>query len=179
MSTPWTNKRRDSQGGELAPLTELRREMERLFESFRHDPLGWLPETFASGDRLRPPADLIERDEDVLVRLEIPGVEPDDIDLTITGNTLTVSGEKKETVEQTEGGMRHIETHYGAFSRSITLPEGVDTEQVEAEYRNGVLNVRLKKTQEAKSRRIEVKAQTASSAEQGTKTAKKSEKPDG
>jgi len=131
--------------------------MEHLFDSFRQDPLGWLPEAFTSPGKLVPPLDIIESESEVTLRVELPGIDPKDLDLSVTGNTLTISGEKKETADKTEGGTQHVETRYGSFTRTVALPEGVDTNDVDAEYDQGVLTVRLKKTQQAQTRRVEVK----------------------
>jgi len=157
MSTPFSDKRRRTRSGELAPLGELRREMERLFDNFRSDPLSWLPEPFAGGGEWSPPIDLVERDNEIAVRIEIPGVDPKELEVSVMGNTLSVSGEKKETIEKNEGGRHHVETYYGSFSRSVTLPEEVDSENVDANYEQGVLTVRLNKTKKAQGRRIEVR----------------------
>jgi HSP20 family protein len=84
-------------------------------------------------------------------------MDPKDLDVQLVGNQLTLAGEKKDTSEQRGENYYHSETHVGSFRRSITLPEGVDSENVEAEYANGVLTLRLKKTKPTPTKKIEVK----------------------
>ncbi len=92
------------------------------------------------------------------VRAELPGIDPKDLDVTVTGNQLVLSGEKKESSEHDGKDFYHSETRYGSFRRMIPLPDGVDTENVDAQYANGVLTLHLKKTAPAAQKRIEVKA---------------------
>ena len=100
---------------------------------------------------------MAESDKEVTVRAELPGIDPKDLEVTVAGNQLVLSGEKKESSETKEKGIYHSETRYGAFHRTVPLPEGVDTEHVDAQYANGVLTLRLAKTPQAATKRIEVK----------------------
>ena len=105
-----------------------------------------------------PPVDIFETDKHELVlKVEAPDVDRDDIRLKVENNTLTISGEKKMATEVKEEQYRRIERSYGAFTRSFTLPPTVDAGAIAAEYRNGVLTVRLPLREEAKPRQIEVK----------------------
>ena len=88
---------------------------------------------------------------------ELPGIDPKDLDVTVTGNQLVLSGEKKESTEHDGKDFHQSETRYGSFRRTIPLPEGIDTEHVDAQYANGVLTLHMQKTAQAATKRIEVK----------------------
>jgi HSP20 family protein len=107
--------------------------------------------------RLAPSLDLAETDHAVEVRFDVPGVEAKDIEVQLNGNVLTVSGHRKEGKEE-RGKMYHrVERRAGTFSRSISLPCPVREETIEAKYVDGVLTITMPKTEEAKSKKIEVK----------------------
>lgn len=150
---PWKNKGRE---GMLAPLSDLRHEIDRMFESFSRDPWGSLSE-FSTGRDWFPAIDIAENDKEVIVRAEVPGVDPKELEISITGDRLTISGEKKECCERKDKDFYQSETRYGRFSRSVDLPSGVDAEQVNAEHANGVLTIRLNKTAAAATKKIQVK----------------------
>src|SRR5947207_2861712 len=97
---PWKNKRKDGNGSELAPLGELRHEMDRLFDNFMRDPWGSMTETFGGRRQWLPTIDVAEDDTEVTVRAELPGVDPNDLEVTVTDNVPTLSGEKKERTEK-------------------------------------------------------------------------------
>ncbi len=107
-----------------------------------------------------PKVDITEDKERFLVRADLPGMEKDDINVLIEGDTLTISGEKREEIKREEGAYSHLERSYGLFQRAITLPENVDKEKVDASYRNGVLELSLIKTGEprVKGKKIEIKS---------------------
>src|SRR5205823_12857255 len=102
--------------------------------------------------------ELQESDRDILVRAEAPGFEPKDFDIQVHGNVLTIRAEHRQESEEKQGEGRTWEQHYGRMHRSIMLPATVDPEKVEAHYRNGILELRLPRTEEAQRKRIEVKA---------------------
>jgi HSP20 family protein len=130
----------------------LRGEMDDLLSRFfGGDDDGW----FAG--RMAPLADLSETDTSIQVSVDLPGVNPDDIDIRLSGNTLRLHGERKEEQEEKGRTFHRIERRRGRFSRSITLPCAVVEDEVAAEYKDGVLTVTLPKCEEAKSRKIEVK----------------------
>ena len=104
-----------------------------------------------------PPLELTDTDESVMVKAELPGLKAEDIELSVEGSVLTMSGEKKESSEKTNGNYHHSERRYGSFRRVVTLPSEVNTEQVTTEFDNGVLTITLPKVQESRRRRIEVK----------------------
>ncbi len=105
-----------------------------------------------------PSLDVTETDEAIEVHLEVPGVEEKDLDVSLTDDLLTISGEKRSEHEDKDDRVHRIERRYGRFSRTLRLPAEVDAGRVEASYEAGVLKVVLPKTPEAKPRRIEVKS---------------------
>jgi len=136
-------------------LISLREAMDRLFEeSFIRPRAGWLAPLGAEALAV----DMYETDQDVVVKSSVAGVRPEDIDITITGDTLTIKGETKaeEKIER-ENYVRQ-ERRYGAFSRSLTLPTTIVAEQAKAEFENGVLTLTLPKAEEVKPKTIKVKA---------------------
>jgi len=153
---PWRNKSGDG-GGELTPLTALRNEMDRLFDSFVRTPWGSLDWPFSAGQVGFPAMDIAESEDEVTIRAEVPGVDPKELSISLTGDQLVLSGEKKESSEHQGKGFRQTETRYGSFRRAVSLPAEVDSENVEADYANGVLMVRLKKVQKVPPKRIDVK----------------------
>jgi HSP20 family protein len=129
--------------------------MDRLFEeSFVRPRAGWLApfgaETLA--------VDMYETDEDVIVKTSVPGVKAEDIDITVTGDTLTIKGETKAEEKVERANYVRQERRYGAFSRSVTLPTSIVAEQAKAEFDNGVLTLTLPKAEEVKPKAIKVKA---------------------
>jgi HSP20 family protein len=100
--------------------------------------------------------EVMENDKEVVVRLEVPGMEKEDCNVNIEGSTLYVSGEKRFEREAEEGRFHVSERAYGSFRRTIPLPANVDSESATAEYRNGVLTVRMPKTGGGSSRRVSV-----------------------
>jgi HSP20 family protein len=104
-----------------------------------------------------PPVDIYEgANHEMVIKAELPDIRREDIDIRVEDNTLTISGEKKldETVKQDQ--FHRIERLYGSFSRSFSLPAAIDTEKVNAEYKNGVLTIRLPMREEAKPKQIQV-----------------------
>ncbi len=154
---PWRGKSGNGSQG-LAPVSEFRSEMNRLFDSFFRDPFWSGEEPLGSLTSWSPSLDVAETDNEVSIRAEIPGVDPKDLNITVEGNRLTISGEKKETTEKKEKSYQRRESYYGQFTRQIELPQGVDGENVEAEYKGGVLNVRLKRMPGAAAKKITVKS---------------------
>jgi HSP20 family protein len=140
---------------ERGPLGALRHEMDDLMERFfGEDRDGFFP------TRGLPSIDVSETDNAVEVKMDLPGVKPDEVNVEVRDNVLTVSGERKEEKESEEGNGRkyhRVERRYGSFSRSVRLPTPIDENKVNAEYRDGVLSITLPKTEEAKTRKIKVK----------------------
>ncbi len=132
------------------PFFSLQRDMNRLFDSFFRDldvsPTGpWETgmETFS------PSIDVREDEKEIVVKAELPGVEDKDVEVLLSGNALTLKGEKREEKEEKEKGYYHMERRYGAFSRVIPLPEGVETEKAEASFKHGILTIRVPRKESA------------------------------
>ena len=106
-----------------------------------------------------PAMDLVETDDHFLLRADLPGVSEDDIEIEFEDGTLTVSGERKAEHESKAEGFHRVERAFGSFSRSLTLPDGVDPEAVTATFDRGVLEVRIPKPEARKPRRIEIGTQ--------------------
>jgi HSP20 family protein len=112
---------------------------------------------FTAPNTWTPPVDVFQTgDHELVLKAELPDLSRDDIDITVENFVLTIKGEKKLSNEVKEEQYHHIERRYGAFSRSFSLPQTVDANQVAAEYKNGVLTVRLPLREEAKPRTIKV-----------------------
>ena len=109
-----------------------------------------------------PAVDVYEDEHKVILKLEIPGVSQEDVDIRVENNTLTVRGERKFEKEEKEENFHRIERRYGSFARSFTLPNTLDTENVQANYEHGVLKIELAKRAEAKPRQIKVNIGTGS-----------------
>ncbi|MBM4066375.1 MAG: Hsp20/alpha crystallin family protein [Planctomycetes bacterium] len=134
----------------LPGLGSFREEMNKLFEGFTR-------RGAAAGMGLVPPLDVSETEENILVKVEVPGIEPKDIDISISGDTLTIKGEKKSEKEEKGKNYHFIERSYGSFSRSVGLPASVKFEQVKAEYKKGILEITLPKSEKSKIKKIPVK----------------------
>ncbi len=136
-------------------VLSLRDEIDRLFEDFfpvksseRRD---YLSEVWA------PAIDIYETKDDVVVKAELPGMSKEDIKINIVDNSLIIEGEKKQEKEVKEENYYRVERRYGAFRRVVEIPVPVKTENVEATYKDGVLEIKLPKKEEAKPKEIEVK----------------------
>jgi len=152
--TPWRAK----SNADGTSLVELRTQMDRLFDNFMRDPFGMFDGgSQASGDWL-PAIDVSQTDQDVIVRAEVPGVDPKDLDISVVGNRLELAGEKKFCREHKDGHCHTMESRYGSFRRSVELPSAVDSNQVTAEHSNGVVTVKLHKTKASAAKRIPVKS---------------------
>jgi len=157
---PWRGKRcedgRESLSGG-APLAQFRNEIDRLFDRF-FEPAGFFGEGFGSLGAWMPSMDVTESDTEVIVRAEVPGVDPKELDITVSDRLLTLSGEKKEITEKKDESFWRSERRFGSFKRSIQLPAPVDAEKVSAEHRNGVVLIKLKKERNAVPKRIPVQS---------------------
>jgi HSP20 family protein len=107
-----------------------------------------------------PAMDLFEAEDHFVVKADLPGLRQDDVSIEIRDNALTISGERKAEQEQRERGWYRVERATGRFSRSLTLPEGVEPDSVAAEFDNGVLEVRIPKPEARKPRRVQIRAKS-------------------
>lgn len=135
------------------PFLSMRDELDQLFSRLSSETDGgWL-----SGEMV-PSLDLSETDKTVEVRADLPGLKAEDIDIQVSQNTLTVSGERKEEKEEKGRSWHRVERKYGTFSRTVPLPCEVDQEKIDASYKDGVLTVTLPKGASAQTRKIKVKS---------------------
>ncbi len=136
------------------PTGELRQEMDKLFADCFGDDV-WAP-SFTGSRALAPAFDVAETEDDLLITAELPGMDAKDVDVNLTGNVLTVTGEKK--LEKEEKNKRHhrVERSFGSFTRSFTLPCEVEADKVEATYKNGLLNLKLPKCEHEKKKAVKI-----------------------
>ena len=138
----------------LRDFVSLRDAMDRLFEdSFVTPQRGWLAPLRAADLAM----DLYETNDEVVVKATLPGVKPEEVDITITGNTLTIRGESKQENEIKEENYIRRERRSGSFSRSVTLPGGLKSDKAEATFEDGVLTLKIPKSEEIKPKSIKVK----------------------
>jgi HSP20 family protein len=132
----------------------LRNAMDRLFDdSFVRPGIGWL-----SPNGVDLAIDMYETKDDVVVKAALPGIKPDQVEVSITGDTLMIRGEAKEEHEVKEQDYIRKERRYGSFCRSLTLPSGIKSDKADASFENGVLTIKVPKAEESKPKTIKVKA---------------------
>jgi len=131
-------------------LASLQDRVNRLFQE-----TGSRQESLTTGSFV-PAVDIYEDDHIIKLKMEVPGIDQKDLDVQVENNTLTVKGERKLEKEEKEENFHRIERRYGSFFRSFALPTTDDTEKVNAEYQNGVLNITLPKRAEAKPKQVKV-----------------------
>ena len=136
--------------GELSPF---RKEMDRLWNRF----LGETPFARTFNEMWSPSVDISETKDDFVLKAELPGLEAKDVNVSISGNVLTIKGEKKAEEEEKDEHYHRVERYSGSFQRVFQLPIGVKADKVEANFDKGVLKVTLPKVEEAKKKEIEVK----------------------
>lgn len=139
----------------MAPSTQfnqLRNEISRLLE----DPFSLMTPDTSFFEGWTPAIEVYEDQEKITVKAEIPGMEPKDIEVSLDGNNLIISGERKEEQENREGETYRSERFFGRFQRSITLPTSVDQNKIQANYKDGVLCIELPKAEEARRKQIPV-----------------------
>ena len=127
----------------------------RLFEEFFNG-FPFFESASDDHDRWTPSVDIMEKDGNLILRAELPGLDEKEIDLKLEGNILTIKGERKMENEDEKGKYHRIESYYGSFTRSFRLPDTVDYEKISAEYKNGVLKVTIPQKPEVKPREIPV-----------------------
>ena len=147
------------------PISQLHREIDRLFdEAFRGFPgvfrsrWDWPEETPVI---LSPSLDIKESENDYLITVEVPGVAKEDVDIRVEGNRLTIRGEKKQEKKEEKENYHCVERHYGSFERTLTLPQDANAEDINANFKNGVLTVDIKRKAHSApkgEKKIEVKA---------------------
>ena len=134
-------------------MASLNDEMERLFRQSLGERAGASPVGAFS------PALDVEEDEDAFtLHIELPGVEPDDVEVSLEESVLTISGERRFYDDREADGFRRVERHFGRFHRAVRLPDRVDGDKVQADYHDGMLRIVVPKAEEAKPRRIAINA---------------------
>lgn len=150
---PWKNKK--AQPDDVSrSLATFRREMDNLFERFFREPWGLNLSDFEMG--LGPTMEMTESEDQVTLTFELPGVSPEDFEINVSGNVLTLTGEKSDKREDRRGNCFYSERSYGRFSRTVQLPASVDPNKVDANFKNGVLTIKLEKHPGAKPKKIPV-----------------------
>jgi len=134
-------------------LSDIRGEVNRLFETFAGRPA---VAAMSSGRTWMPPVDMVETADDLILTVEIPGVREKEVSVSITGDLLSIKGERRSEPEAKDSTVLHVERVYGQFERMIQLPFPVQADKVKATYRDGVLEVKLPKAEEVKPRTIKV-----------------------
>src|SRR5271156_995184 len=138
---------------ELSAMQGRLNRMNRLFrESYRPE----VPEEALTTTTLAPPVDIYEDEHNIILKIDVPGIDEKNIDVSVQNNTLTVHGERKIEKEEKEENFRRVERQYGSFTRSFTLPSSVEAGQVNAHCDKGVLKISLAKKSEAKPTQIKV-----------------------
>src|SRR6266511_396183 len=169
---PWRSQRCAIGGSQMAlvrwdsnrEVDTLQSEVNRLFDTFFGG--------HAANSRTRrwvPAMDLVDTDDHLVLRADLPGLEKDDVSIEVKDRVLTVSGERKAEHEERTDGFYRVERAFGGFSRSLALPDNVDPDKISAEFDKGVLEVRIPKPEERKPHRVEI----ASSSVNGTAHEKK------
>src|SRR5947207_10593379 len=132
----------------LRELSAMQDCMNRTNRLFRYSYSTERPEEALTTTAFAPPVDIYEDEHNIILKVEVPGIDEKDIDVRVENTTLTVQGERKIEKEEKEENFRRVERQYGSFTRSFTLPSTVDLEQVSANYENGVLKIKLAKKAE-------------------------------
>ena len=142
--------------------TDIERLFDKMYEDFwRAFPRRWAGETWPFRMALHAPAlDLYEEGDELVVKGELPGIDAQDLDIELTGTTLTIKGEKKREHEAKEEKYYRSERSYGSFTRTVELPYEVHSDNIKASLKSGVLEIRLHKTEEAKKNTVKVKLET-------------------
>ncbi|RPI05439.1 MAG: Hsp20/alpha crystallin family protein [Ignavibacteriae bacterium] len=135
-------------------LFGIQREINRMFDNvFRYDNR----DDDDGFNAWTPAVDIAEHDEQYLVEVELPGVNKEDVKITLENNILTIRGEKKQEKETRKESYHRVERSYGSFQRSFTLPTTIKSDKIDAAYKDGILQITLPKAEEAKPKQIEVK----------------------
>jgi HSP20 family protein len=157
-------RRERQDGGAVAPqqsgsqpgfgLSRLRREIDRLFDT----PFGFLAPATSFFEGWTPAVDIYEDKDKYVIKAELPGMKKEEIEVSLDGNTLSISGERKQEEEKREGDRYRSERFFGRFQRSVTVPVAVQSGNIQAGYKDGVLTVTLPKSEESKPKQIQVNA---------------------
>ncbi|MEN6421908.1 MAG: Hsp20/alpha crystallin family protein [Smithella sp.] len=144
------------------PFYSLQREMNSLFDNFFRG-FEVAPRRFAAGgmEMFSPSVDVKENEKEFIIKAELPGVEEKDIDVTVTNDSVTIKGEKKEEKEDKDKNYYYMERSYGSFCRVIPLDAEIESGKAEARFKNGILDIKIPKDQSAKAKGTKVSIKTA------------------
>jgi HSP20 family protein len=138
-------------------LVSIQDRMNRLFDdAFRGNPRTQSEDEWTLGGSWAPVVDIFEKDGSIVLKAELPGVDPKSVDIRVENNTLSLRGERKLDSEVKRESYHRVERSYGTFARSFTLPTVVDTEKIKADFKDGVLQLTLPKREEAKPKQIQI-----------------------
>ncbi len=141
-----------------SPLAVIRDELDRTFDRFM---TGWpMSETALSKAEWIPTLDVSETDTDVMVRVDVPGIDPKALEVSLTGDILTIAGERRDEKENKDENYYMCERSFGSFRRSIELPTNIDPDSVSAEHSNGVVSIRIAKARSARPKQVTIKPTT-------------------
>jgi HSP20 family protein len=151
-------------------LHTMQNEMNRLFNTFFDSPTPSNGRSKAVARRWIPAMDVVETDGHYVLRADLPGLSEDDVKIEVEDNVLTIKGERKSEDEHKGDGYYRVERSFGSFSRSVTLPEGVDADSIEANFDNGVLEVQIPKPEQPKPRKVQISLGSATKSIEGSET---------
>ena len=138
---------------ETADIMRLPQRMSDLFQNLMGE---WDP--FAGERGFWPALDFADREDAIVIKAELPGCKPDEIEISVHGNTMSISGEKKEKTEEKKKNYYHVESRYGSFRREMILPAEVNADKIQAKCQEGVLTITLPKAEKAKAKKIEIQS---------------------
>lgn len=140
------------------PIKKFKNELDGMFQRFFDDPFFSNTPLLKRDDVFTPACNIEEKKDRYSIEAEIPGVDPDDIDIEIDGNVLTIKGERKQEVETKDEDtqLHKIEHSYGSYYRSFTLPDNINTDEISADNKNGILFIDIPKHKDSKTRRIKI-----------------------
>ncbi len=140
------------------PLDFMRTGLDDLFDNFFRE-FDFAPSSLARSSSFIPRMDITGNDKEYKISAELPGLSKENVDIELNEDMLTVKGEKKSEIKEEESGRYHVERSYGTFSRTVRLPNDIDVDSVSADFKDGVLNITLPKSKEAKekSKKIQIK----------------------
>jgi HSP20 family protein len=148
----------------LGEMVSLRSAMDRLFEDSFVSPLTWRT-VAGNGDGITPPVDVHETTDEIVVTAALPGMKADDLDITITGQTLSLRGEVKADEKVQREQYLYRERRYGTFSRSLQLPVRVEGDKADASFADGILTLRVPKAEDVKPRQVRIQAASGDALE--------------
>jgi HSP20 family protein len=142
----------------VSPLEEMERWLDESFPRAWMHRFGWPSwgELIRPIERFAPRVNVLDRDDEIVVRAEVPGVEKDDQEVSVTESSVSIKGSKKHEEKEEKGDYYRCEIATGTFARTITLPSAIDSEKVEASFKDGVLELKLPKVSKAKRRTIKL-----------------------